>query len=396
MATMVPGGAAYGFEPDGVVVIAGEIIEAVGRRSEVTIPPEAEVRSVGGRLVTPGFIDCHTHLVFGGERSTEFAERLAGASYADITAAGGGITSTVRATRTATADQLYEAALPRLLRLHRTGATTVEIKSGYGLDLGSELAMLEVARTLGADGPVDVRTTLLAAHVVPPEFAEAPDAYVDLVITEILPAAVDRRLADAVDVFCERIAFSPEQAERIFGAAELWGLPVKIHAAQLARSTSVSLAAAHAAMSADHLEYATEAQAAELGRSGTVAVLLPGATHTLQETARPPVAAFRRHHVPIALASDLNPGTSPVGDLALVGNMGAVLFGLTPDEALAGLTRHGAQALGCTDRGMLRSGLRADLAVWDVSHPAEIVYWTGMDLCSAVWVAGSLSFDRNL
>lgn len=395
LATMVPGPAPYGLVADGVVIVAGGVIAAVGPRTEVAVPRTAETYSLGGRLVTPGLVDCHTHLVFAGDRAAEFEARLRGATYAEIAAAGGGIRSTVAATRGATPQELSAAALPRLLRLHHTGATTIEIKSGYGLDPATELTMLRVARRLGAEGPAAVRTTLLAAHVVPPEFDGDPDGYVDVVVEEIIPAAAEQRLADAVDVFCEHLAFSPEHTERIFSAAEGVGLPVKLHAAQLAPSEGVDVAARHRALSADHLEHATPAQVRALAEAGTVAVLLPGAAYMLGETKRPPVAALRAHGVPMALASDLNPGTSPVGDLALVCNLGAMLFGLTPEEALAGVTRHGAAALGLADRGELRVGLRADLAVWDVSHPAEIAYWAGMDLCSAAWVGGVRGFDKH-
>jgi imidazolonepropionase len=396
LATMTPGPTPYGLVADGIVIMAGGAITAAGRRDDVAIPGNAETYSLGGRLVTPGLVDCHTHLVFAGDRATEFEARLGGATYAEITAAGGGIRSTVAATRRATEAELFAAALPRLLRLHHTGVTTIEIKSGYGLDLASELAMLQVARRLGVEGPATVRTTLLAAHVVPPEFEADPDRYVDLVVEKILPAAAENHLADAVDVFCEHLAFTPDQTDRIFSAAARASLPVKLHAAQLAPSEGVDVAARHRALSADHLEHATPAQVGALAESGTVAVLLPGATHMLREPARPPIDALREHGVPMALASDLNPGTSPVADLALVCNLGAVLFGLTPEEALAGVTRNGATALGLRDRGQVQPGLRADLAVWDISHPAEISYWAGMDLCSAVWVGGVQSFDRNL
>lgn len=395
LATMVPGSVPYGLVTDGVVVVSDGTIVAVGPRTEIALPPHAETQSFGGRLVTPGLVDCHTHLVFAGNRAAEFEARLRGATYAEIAAAGGGIRSTVAATRRATEDELYAAALPRLQRLHHTGATTIEIKSGYGLDLASELAMMRVARRLGDEGPAAVRTTLLAAHVVPPEFDGDPDGYVDLVVDEVLPAVVEEGLADAVDVFCEHLAFSPDQTDRIFTAAARFGLPVKLHAAQLAASEGVDVAARHRALSADHLEHATPAQVQALAAAGTVAVLLPGATHVLQESARPPVEALRRHGVPVALATDLNPGTSPVADLALICNLGALLFGLSPEEALTGVTRNAAAALGLADRGELRAGLRADLAVWDVTHPAEIAYWAGMDLCSAVWVGGKRSFDKN-
>lgn len=395
-ATMGPGDEPYGLIEDATIVIDGGLITAIGPRQDIAFPTGIEVRSLQGRLVTPGLIDCHTHLVFAGDRSAEFERRLVGATYADIAAAGGGIRATVAATRAASADELVASARLRLDRLHRSGATTVEIKSGYGHDLATELRMLQVARRLDAEGPVEVVATLLAAHVVPDEFRHDPDGYVALIVDEIIPAAVELGVVDAVDAFCEHLAFTPGQVDAIFTAATGHRLPVKLHAAQLSADTGVDVAVAHRALSADHLEHATEAQVAAMAAAGTVAVLLPGATHTLGETARPPVAAMRRHGVPMALASDCNPGTSPVADLALVVNLGAVLLGLTVEEALAGVTRHAAAALGLGhDRGTLEVGKRADLAVWDVDRPAEIGYWVGMNLCSAVWVAGEPSFDHH-
>ncbi|MBA2336379.1 MAG: imidazolonepropionase [Acidimicrobiia bacterium] len=395
-ATMVPGGEPYGLIEDAAIVIDGGVIVGIGPRRSMPVPSRAEVQSLQGRLVTPGLIDCHTHLVFAGDRSAEFERRLSGATYADIAAAGGGIRATVAATRAASADELLTTARLRLERLHRSGATTVEVKSGYGLDLATELRMLQVARRLGSEGAAEVVTTMLAAHVVPVEFRHDPDGYVALIVDEIIPAAVALGVVDAVDAFCEHLAFTPAQVDTIFNAAAGHGLPVKLHAAQLSADEGIDVAVAHDALSADHLEHATDAQVAAMAAAGTVAVLLPGATHTLGETARPPVEAMRRLGVPMALASDCNPGTSPVGDLALVVNLGAVLLGLTVEEALTGVTRHAAAALGLGhDRGTLEAGKRADLAVWDVDRPAEIAYWVGMGLCSAVWVAGEPTFDRH-
>ena len=396
VATMASGVERYGLIEDAALVIEAGSISWVGPRRDLVVPPGAELRSLEGRLVTPGLIDCHTHLVFGGERSAEFERRLDGASYADIAAAGGGIRSTVRATREASDQELLGWARRRLDRLHHSGATTVEIKSGYGLDLATELRMLEVARRLGAESPVEVVTTLLAAHVVPDEYQDDPDGYVALIVDEILPAVAERGLADAVDAFCEHLAFSPAQVDTVFTAAGRLGMPVKLHAAQLSADEGIDVAVAHRALSVDHLEHATETQLAAMAGAGTVAVLLPGATHTLGEVARPPVEAMRRHGVPMALATDCNPGTSPVADLALIVNLGALLLGLTLEEAMAGVTRNAAAALGlAADRGTLEPGKRADLAVWDVGRPAEIGYWVGMDLCSAVWVAGEVGFDRT-
>jgi len=396
VATMASGVERYGLIEDAALVIEAGSISWVGPRRDLVVPPGAELRSLEGRLVTPGLIDCHTHLVFGGERSAEFERRLDGASYADIAAAGGGIRSTVRATREASDQELLGWARRRLDRLHHSGATTVEIKSGYGLDLATELRMLEVARRLGAESPVEVVTTLLAAHVVPDEYQDDPDGYVALIVDEILPAVAERGLADAVDAFCEHLAFSPAQVDTVFTAAGRLGMPVKLHAAQLSADEGIDVAVAHRALSVDHLEHATETQLAAMAGAGTVAVLLPGATHTLGEVARPPVEAMRRHGVPMALATDCNPGTSPVADLALIVNLGALLLGLTLEEAMAGVTRNAAAALGlAADRGTLEPGKRADLAVWDVDRPAEIGYWVGMDLCSAVWVTGEVGFDRT-
>lgn len=386
----------YGLIADGAVLVDEGRIAWVGRRGDAAPPVGAVDRSLGGRLVTPGLVDCHTHLIFGGDRAGEFEARLAGATYEEIAAAGGGIRATVAATRDATDEHLLAAARRRLLRLHHGGVTTVEIKSGYGLDVDTELRMLRIARRLGRETAVEVVTTLLAAHTVPEEFREDPDRYVAVVNDEILPAVMAEGLADAVDAFCERIAFTPAQTDRVLAAARGAGLRVKLHAAQLSPNTGPDIALRHDPLSLDHLEYVAEEQVAAMGAAGTVAVLLPGATYTLQEPRRPPVDLLRRHAVPIALATDLNPGTAPIADPAFVVNLGAVLLGLTIEEALAGVTRNGASALGLLeDRGTIEPGKRADLAVWNAAHPAEIAYWVGMDLCSAVWVAGRLSFDRH-
>jgi imidazolonepropionase len=347
-----------------------------------------EVHEGGGRWITPGFIDPHTHLVWGGQRADEFQQRQQGASYAEIAAAGGGIQSTVRAMRACSQDELVALALPRLAALCREGVTTVEIKSGYGLSLDEELKQLSAARALGERLPVTVTTTLLAAHAVPPEFRDDPDGYVDEVCERILPAAAARGLADAVDAFCEGVGFTPAQVERVFEAAHRYDLPVKLHAEQLSNLGGAALAARHGALSADHLEYLDDDGVAAMADHGTVAVLLPGAFYFLRETQAPPVDALRQAGVPMALATDLNPGTSPFASLRMAMNQAAVLFGLTPDECLAAVTRNAARALGMDDRGVLAVGQRADLLVWDFDTPAELTYAVGFPSPVARFVAG--------
>lgn len=369
-------GPGYGLIEDAAVAIDAGTLAYVGPRAGFTGTARA-THDCGGGLLTPGLIDCHTHLVHGGNRAREFEMRLQGASYEAIARAGGGILSTVQATRALDEDALVAAALPRLDALLAEGVTTIEIKSGYGLTTSTELRMLRAARRLAGLRPVEVRTTLLAAHAIPPEHRDDPDAYVRLVAEEMIPRAADG-LADAVDAFCEGIAFSPAQVARVFDAARACGLPVKLHADQLSNLGGGALAARYGALSADHLEYLDQAGVDAMAARGTVAVLLPGAYYFLRETQAPPVAALRAAEVPIALASDCNPGSSPIASLLLVLNMACTLFRMTPEEALRGVTVHAARALGLSDRGTLTAGSRADLALWTIDHPAELAYAIGV------------------
>lgn len=378
VATMIGG---YGLIRDAAVHIEDARIVWMGPRATA---PEMRATDCGGRLMTPGLIDCHTHLVYGGNRANEFEMRLNGASYADIAKAGGGIASTVKATRAASERELLASGLKRLDSLLAEGITTIEIKSGYGLDIETELRMLRVARHLGKERPVDVVTTFLGAHTFPPEFKERRKEYVDLVCDQSLPAAAAAGLANAVDGFCEGIAFSVEETERVFKAAKAHGLPVKLHAEQLSNLGGAKLAARHGALSVDHIEYLDENGVAAIAASGTVAVLLPGAFYYLREKQLPPVAALRSHKVPIAVATDLNPGSSPVHSLLCTMNMACMLFGLTPEEALLGITANAAKALGLKDRGMITPGMKADLAVWDVERPGDLAYPLGFNPLAAV------------
>ncbi|WP_336961790.1 imidazolonepropionase [Sphingobium aquiterrae] len=365
---------------DGRIVYAGPAADAPALAADETI-------SCDGRWITPGLIDCHTHLIHGGNRAQEFEMRLAGASYEEIARAGGGIVSTMRATRAASEDDLVAGALPRLDALIAEGATTVEVKSGYGLDLETELRMLRVARRLGDERPVRIATTFLGAHALPPEYAGDPDGYVALLCDDLLPQVAALGLADAVDAFCEGIGFSLAQTRRLFDAAARHGLPVKLHAEQLSNLHGARLAAEHGALSADHLEHLDEDGVAAMAKAGTVATLLPGAYYFVRETQLPPVDALRRAGVPIALATDCNPGTSPLTSLLLTMNMGATLFRLTVAECLAGVTRNAARALGLGDSiGTLEAGKRCDLAIWDIARPAELVYRMGYNpLHARIW-----------
>jgi imidazolonepropionase len=380
LVTLTETGDPYGLIEDGVLAIDGETIGYAGPAANL---PESFAdfpnENLNGRLVTPGLIDCHTHVVFGGDRAREFEMRLEGASYEEVARAGGGIVSTVKATRSASEDELLKGALSRVDALIAEGVTGIEIKSGYGLDQETELKMLRVARKVGSLRPITIRTTFLGAHAVPADYKDRADAYLSEVCLPALEAAEAEGLVDAVDGFCEGIAFSPAQIAKVFDKAVELGLPIKLHAEQLSNLGGTALAASYGALSADHLEYLDEAGVKAMASSGTVAVILPGAFYTLRETQSPPVDLLRRYKVPMALATDCNPGSSPLASLLLTMNMGCTLFRMTPEEALAGVTREAAKALGLTDRGTLKAGKRADLAIWNVQHPAELSYRIGFN-----------------
>ena len=388
VATMERG---YGAIRDAAVGVSGDRIAWVGPRGDLGSDVEATtVLSCGGDWLLPGLIDCHTHLVYAGNRANEFERRLNGATYADIAREGGGIAATVRATRAASEDELVQQSMPRLASLASEGVTTVEIKSGYGLDRATEARQLRVARRLGAEAGVDVRTTLLAAHAIPAEYAGRADDYIDYVCRETIPAIAAQGLADAVDAFCESIAFTRAQTERVFRAARLQGLPVKVHADQLSDMDSARLAAQFGALSADHLEHTSDAGIAAMAASGTVAVVLPGAFYALRETKLPPITALRDAGVPVAISTDCNPGTSPVTSLVLMVSMACTLFRLTPEEALRGVTVNAARALGLHDRGVIAPGKRADLARFRIAEPAELAYRIGGNACRGVVRAGGV------
>ena len=391
IATMRADADGYGEIAQGAVAISDGKLAWVGPEAELPRGHANESRSLAGRWLTPALIDCHTHLVFAGNRADEFEQRLEGASYAAIAEAGGGILSTVRATRDATAHELLQAAIPRAQALRAEGVATVEIKSGYGLDVRNELKMLKVARLLQEAAGIEVRTTLLAAHTVPPEYADRADEYIALIIDELLPQVADDNLADAVDAYCESIAFTAPQIAKVFRKAKELGLPVKLHADQLTDGGGAELAAHFGALSADHLEYTSITGVKAMAKAGTVAVLLPGAFLTLGETQRPPVAALRENSVPIAVASDCNPGTSPICSLRHAMVLASRVFGLTPLECLAGTTREAARALGLlADRGTLEVGKRADIAVWDIDHPRDLTYWMGTPQLAELLLADSI------
>ncbi|CAM5190049.1 Imidazolonepropionase OS=Bosea thiooxidans OX=53254 GN=hutI PE=3 SV=1 [Bosea thiooxidans] len=388
LATMSPAvEASYGAIEDGVVAARGGRIVYAGPRSEAPAFQAAETIDCQGRWITPGLIDCHTHLVYGGDRAHEFELRLQGATYEEIARAGGGILSTVKATREASEDALFASADRRLAALIAEGVTTVEIKSGYGLEQQAELKQLRVARRIGRERPVTVRTTFLGAHAVPPEFKGRSGDYTALVAGPILDAVSAEGLADAVDVFCEGIAFSPAETKAVFEAAKAKGLAIKVHAEQLSNLYGAKLAAEMGALSADHLEYLDEDGIIAMAKAGTVAVVLPGAFYFLRETQKPPIELMRKHGVAIALATDANPGSSPLTSPLLVLNMACTLFRMTPEEALAGLTRHAATALGLQDEvGTLEAGKRCDLAIWEIERPAELAYRIGFNpLHTRIW-----------
>ncbi len=385
LATMT--GSGLGIAEDGVIAARDGRILFAGAHADAPPFEAVETMACDGRWITPGLIDCHTHLVHAGDRAHEFELRLQGASYEEIARAGGGIVSTMQATRAASEAELVESALPRLDALIAEGVTTVEIKSGYGLERETELKMLRAARALGVVRPVGITTTFLGAHALPPEYASDADGYVDLVCDEILPSVAASGLADAVDAFCEGIGFTPAQTVRVFEAAAALKLPVKLHAEQLSNSHGAALAARHKALSADHLEHADEAGIAAMADAGTVATLLPGAFYFVRETQLPPIDQLRTAKVPIALATDCNPGTSPLTSLLLVLNMGATLFRLTVEECLLGVTRNAANALGLGGEvGTLEAGKSCDLAIWNIERPAELVYRMGFNpLHARVW-----------
>jgi len=378
VATLADG---YGIIDDGAVAVRAGRIAWVGPRAEA--PPASSTHDCGGMWLTPGLVDCHTHVVHAGNRSDEWEARLNGATYEDIARAGGGIMSTVRATRAASEDELLQASLPRIRALLAEGVTTLEIKSGYGLDLDAEAKMLRVARRVGELLPVDVRTTFLGAHALPPEYAGRADDYIDMLCGDMLPALAAQGLVDAVDAFCERIGFSHDQTARVFDVARRLGLPVKLHAEQLSDQGGAALVAQYGGLSADHLEWLSEEGVAAMARAGTVAVLLPGAYYFLRETRMPPLAQLRAAGVPLAVATDCNPGTSPMTSLLLALNMACTLWRLTPL-----VTVNAARALGLSDRGTLEAGKRADFALWDIARPADLAYAIGANPCRGVVHAG--------
>jgi imidazolonepropionase len=385
MAPTVP--QSYGAIEDGALAIKDDRICWLGLRRDLPreTPTDIPIYRCDGRWVTPGLIDCHTHLVYGGHRAREFELRLTGVSYEEIARQGGGILSTVNATREASEQALLDATQPRLKALMAEGTTTIEIKSGYGLDIDTEAKMLRVARSLGNTNPVTVATTFLGAHAVPAEYAGRSDDYIEFVCSEALPTIANQGLADAVDAFCENIGFSHSQTERVFQAAQALALPIKLHAEQLSDLGGAQLAANYGALSADHLEYVSEEGVVALATAGVVAVLLPGAFYFLRESKRPPIDLFRKHLVPIAVATDSNPGSSPVSSLLLMLNMACTLFALTPEEAFMGVTRNAARALGMSDAiGTLEVGKKADFVIWDIDHPAELAYRFGFNPCHQV------------
>jgi len=374
--TMQANSSPYGLIRDAAIVVENGLIEWVGPADKLANYPNPDVIDAKGAYMTPGLIDCHTHLVYGGNRIDEFEMRLSGATYEELAKAGGGIISTVNATRDASEEELVKSASKRLSYLSKEGVTTVEIKSGYGLDLKNELKMLRAAKALNSTN-VDIITTFLGAHALPPKYKGNQQGYVDLVINQMLPAVKAENLADAVDGFCENIGFTYSEMEQIFKAADKLGFKLKLHAEQLSDQKGAALAAKYKALSADHLEHLSEESILAMKEAGTVAVLLPGAYYTLRDTKLPPIELLRKHGVPMAVATDSNPGSSPVLSLKLMINMASTVFRLTPEEALVGVTRNAAKALGLKDRGVLKEGLKADMVLWDIDHPAELSYQVG-------------------
>ncbi|MBL4659176.1 MAG: imidazolonepropionase [Alcanivoracaceae bacterium] len=391
IATMAEGAHAYGMIDKGAIGILNGRIEWLGTTAGITNSIDTlakEVIDAQGCLLTPGLIDCHTHLVFAGNRSDEFEQRLNGVSYQEIAQNGGGILSTVKATRAASFDELYAQSLPRLQALMCEGVTTIEIKSGYGLNLEAELKMLNVAKKLGEENNIRVKTTLLAAHAVPPEYRHKADDYVDLICTEIIPKISVLGAADCIDAFCESIGFSHAQTKKIFDSASRWGLPVKLHADQLSDLGGAALVAEYSGLSADHVEYSSLKSVKAMAKAGTVAVLLPYAFYILKETKLPPIEAFRKHHVPIAISTDCNPGTAPSSSLLTTMNKACVEFSLTPVEVLTGVTRNAALALGIEDEvGSIEFGKKADLVLWHCKQPADLCYWQGMNRVKRIFTA---------
>jgi len=396
IATMA-GDAPYGAIHNGAIAAKDGRIAFVGPQNDLAGKPETlakNVISLDGNWITPGLIDCHTHLVFGGNRAEEFEMRLKGATYEEVAQAGGGIISTVKATRAASKEQLIDSAAQRLGALMNEGVTTVEIKSGYGLTTADEIKMLEAAKALGEEYPVRIQKTFLGAHALPPEYTDNRKGYISLICDEMIPEVAKRGLANAVDAFCEGIGFTTEEVKRVFEAAKAHNLPIKLHTEQLSDFGGAVMAAEMGALSADHLEYLKPKDVPAFAKSGAIAVLLPGAFYFLKETQKPPIEALREAGVAMALATDCNPGSSPITSPLAIMNMGCTLFGLTPEEALAGFTRNAAAALGLGDEiGQLKLGMEADLAVWNINHPAELSYWLGADVLHDRFFAGALNFQ---
>ena len=391
VATMCSGSTPYGAISNGALAISDARIAWVGPESDMPSYEAKTIHRLDGRWLTPALIDCHTHLVFGGDRAMEFEQRLSGVSYEDIARSGGGIRSTVRATRNASPDELFRSAMDRITTLMREGVATVEIKSGYGLDSKTEITVLEVAQALDENCSASIVKTFLGAHAIPEEYQHDGDSYMDFVADDVLPEAHERRLVDAVDAYCETIAFSAAQVAKLFDKAKSLGIDVKLHADQLSDCGGAELAARFSALSADHLEYTTAAGVEALASSGTVAVLLPGPFLILGETQLPPIDELRSNNIPIAIATDCNPGSSPLCSLRFAMNLATSLFKLTPEESLAGVTRNAAQALGLlTDRGTIEIGKRADLVEWNVSHPRELTYWAGINQLHRLFINGEV------